>query len=276
MEKSINIFSNSLLNNQIVNLDIKKLLLIQLLTFWNVWYWYIHRIFDRSDEPLGILSLIVAMLFIGNIDLNMIVEKKHLRNCIVILCLYILTYKFTPDMVHAILGVISLGYTFYISKDKISPAIIGLFFMSLPIVASMQFYLGYPLRALSSYFMVILLKLNGIFVTQDGTCLNFNQSTICVDTPCSGINMLWFSTFFTLFICCLYKLNLTNTVKVLTMSIITIIIANIMRSTSLFYTESGIVNLPHFVHQGVGVVTFILSMSAIIIYANISEKKCKI
>lgn len=282
MAKSINFLSGnksiifgSFDKSSFKNINIKKIILVQALTFWNAWYWYVSRMLDGSDEPLGILALITLIFFIGKVDLNKLVTKNQVNIFIIILLTYILTYRITPDMIHSIFAVISLGYTFYISKEKISPAIIGLFFMTLPVIASMQFYLGYPLRSLNSYMMVILLRLNGFYVSQDGTCLNFNKNLICVDAPCSGINMLWFSSYFALFICCLYKLNLHKTIKVSLISFISIIIANIMRSTSLFYTESGVLKLPAFVHQGVGILTFILSISIVIIYVNMSERKCR-
>jgi exosortase/archaeosortase family protein len=275
MEKSLNKIS---IDNELPQfvVSVKNILLFQIISFWSVWYWYILRVTDKSDEPLGILSLITSIFFIGKIDFYKKFSNKQLHILILSLLIYILTYNFTSDMIHAVFAILSIGYTFYSSKERISPAILGLFFLTLPIIASMQFYLGYPLRMVSSYFMIILLRMNGLFVIQEGTCLSLNKRIVCVDAPCSGVNMLWFSFYFTFFICCLYKLDLKKTIIVSAISFISIIIANIMRSTSLFYVESNIINLPNFAHQGIGVITFVLSILLVFIYVNLSEKKCKI
>ncbi|MFN8578901.1 MAG: hypothetical protein U0354_18890, partial [Candidatus Sericytochromatia bacterium] len=141
------------------DLYLKDIFIFQIITFWNVWYWFFFRIIDKSDEPLGLLSLVTLVFFIGKINFNIKISKNSLKIIISLLIGYILSYKYSSDMIHAIFAIISITYTFYISKTKISPAIFGLAFLSLPIIASMQFYLGYPLRIISSYFMIILLRM---------------------------------------------------------------------------------------------------------------------
>ena len=36
-------------------------ILLFFLSFWPVWLWYIHRMLDPSDEPIGFLSLFSAV-----------------------------------------------------------------------------------------------------------------------------------------------------------------------------------------------------------------------
>lgn len=271
-------FKNESLTRKInFRLDkVKDILAIQFITFWNIWYWYVWRVTDHSDEPLGLIALFSAIFFLRGVDYNKQLNKNQLSIISILLLFYIISYTYTSDMIHALIGIFSIGYTLYQAKEKISPAIFGLFFLSLPVIASMQFYLGYPLRMISGFFTVGLLKMNGFYVIQEGTCLKLGEALICIDAPCSGVNMLWTGFFFTFFISCLYKLNLKKVVIALCISFASIVITNIIRSTALFYMESGILHLPSFAHQGIGLTTFIVSVAAVFIYVNIGDKKCEV
>lgn len=261
-----------------LKLRVIDILIIQVLTFFNVWAWYISRVTDKSDEPLGILALITVIFFVffnGKTNYTRQVTKKELDINIVTLITYLLSYSYTGDMIHGIFALFSIGCSFSFLKEKLSPAIFGLLFLALPILASMQFYIGYPLRMISGFFTINLIKMNGFFVVQDGTCLKFGKSLVCIDAPCSGVNMLWMGFYLAFFVSCLYQFNWKKTILVSIVSFISIIAANIIRSTALFYTESGIIQLPEFAHQSIGLISFIMSALIIFIYVNVSEKKCE-
>src|SRR5262245_40553182 len=42
----------------------EALLAIELLAFWPVWRWYVHRLSDQSDEAWGVVALVTAVLFV--------------------------------------------------------------------------------------------------------------------------------------------------------------------------------------------------------------------
>ena len=262
-------------------LKVIDILIIQISTFYHVWFWYLSRISDKSDEPLGIIALISVLFFTfsnlnGKLNYRKEVLNGDLNVLITGLLVSIVSYSYTGDMIHGLLALLSIGYSIYIAKEKISPAIFGLLFLALPIIASMQFYIGYPLRMISGFFTTNLLKMNGFYVIQDGTCLKFGKELVCIDAPCSGVNMLWTGLFLGFFMSCLYGLKLKKTILVSIISFISVVMANIIRSTALFYTESGLFHLPSFAHQGIGLITFIFSALVIFIYINISEKKCEV
>jgi hypothetical protein len=91
-----------------------------------------------------------------------------------------------------------------IALVTVSMVIYGLFFgkhpplsfwplivISLPVVPSLQFYLGYPARYISASLTVPLLQMQGLAVTQSGTNLVWQNQMLQFDAPCSGVTMLW-------------------------------------------------------------------------------------
>ena len=63
--------------------------------------------------------------------------------------------------------------------------------LSLPVVASLQFYAGYPMRLAAAEGAVRLLELGGIVVARNGVSIEVGGMAIAVDPACSGIRMLW-------------------------------------------------------------------------------------
>jgi hypothetical protein len=86
------------------------------------------------------------------------------------------------------LSVWCFGKTFYVG-------LWSLLLLSLPSVASLEFFLGYPLRVLVGEATAFLLQMQGLDVWREGVCLHFGEKLIWIDAPCSGIKMLWFGLF---------------------------------------------------------------------------------
>lgn len=50
------------------------LIVAQLAAFWPVWCWYVSRMTDGSDEPLGILALITVLVLAGREERKVLYE----------------------------------------------------------------------------------------------------------------------------------------------------------------------------------------------------------
>lgn len=103
----------------------------------------------------------------------------------------------------------------------------------------------------------------GYPVLRQGTGLSLGQMTIMVDAPCSGIKMLWVGGYLVCLLAVLWQLSARRTVLMGIAAIILIIAANVIRAAALFYLEAGIVEMPGWAHQGVGLVMFALTAAAI-------------
>ena len=68
--------------------------------------------------------------------------------------------------------------------------VLGLAVLALPLIASLQFYAGYPLRVVTAEASRWLLS-PWFAVLREGSSLNVNGLLVIVDAPCSGVQMAW-------------------------------------------------------------------------------------
>ncbi len=242
------------------------ILLFQIIAFWSIWKWYFLRVVTSTDGFYGIFALIsVIVISVWQKPTN---QQDHLILPIAsfFTLLFALTYNFFPPLIQGTMAftglscVISLwrfGRIFHFG-------IWSLFVLSLPSIASLQFFFGYPMRVIVGEITTILLKLNGLAVVRDGVGLNFGEKTIWIDAPCSGIKMLWAGFFLTALLITLYRFRLAKSLLAFGIALLIILIGNIFRATGLFYLEAEIVKMPDFAHQGIGVVCFIFTCLGIV------------
>lgn len=241
-------------------------LLCSLLALWPVFHWYALRMFDGSDESFGLLALITALGFVLTSRRADEGETIPLKSITILLGVYILGYFFLPPILRAAIAVTLLGLLLsqrYLGS-RLHTGLWGLLLLSLPVVASMQFYLGYPLRWLVGQLAGRLLQLNGLAVTHAGAVLNWPGGTVSIDAPCSGIKMLWFGLYLSVTLACVYRLDTVKLIGLSALTVLVIIAANTLRATTLFYIESGFIATPAWTHDGAGVLMFLLAAAAIV------------
>ncbi len=245
------------------------LLGLQAAAFWPVWRWQAARVTDSSDDAWGWVAFLTAVL--------MVVRFKNEANdhpndhpptlwlSALLTLVYAVSFPFLTPLPRAILAMTALGATlsgcFFRSTFQLS--IGGLLLLSLPLMASLQFYLGFPLRATVAAISAPLLQIGGLAVVREGTCLNWNNLVVSVDAPCSGIKMLWTGMYLTFTLAGLFRLNARRTAAAALLAFADILLGNILRAVALFYLEAGIVNLPErfsgAAHSAVGVMMFLLT-----------------
>jgi exosortase/archaeosortase family protein len=131
------------------------------------------------------------------------------------------------------LGSLSFGRPFHMGM-------LGLMSLSLPLIPTLQFYGGYPLRVLVASVAAPLIRLGGFAVIQEGTCLNWDGQLIWIDAPCSGVRMLWTGLYLACTLAYLSRLGFFRTLLVLAFAFPAIILGNIFRAVALFYLEAGV------------------------------------
>jgi exosortase/archaeosortase family protein len=78
-----------------------------------------------------------------------------------------------------------------------------------------------------------------------------------VDVPCSGARMLWVGLFLTVTLACMLKLSAVRTLLACALGMGTILFGNAMRVSALTLLEIRHVPGPPWLHDGVGVSSFI-------------------
>jgi len=173
--------------------------------------------------------------------------------------LYAVTYPFVPPLARACIAVVAIGCMISALRYGMlmHPGVCGLLLLSLPVIPSSQFYLGYPLRIMVAKVAAPVLQIGGFAVVQEGTCLNWAGQLIWVDAPCSGVQMLWAGLYLAFTLVCLYDLRFVKTCFVASISIVAINLGNVFRAVALFYVEAGVIAFPSWVHEAIGIVAFL-------------------
>jgi len=243
--------------------------LFPLFAFWPVWIWYLQRITDGSDEPWGIFALLTAIIFVltnKETQINSGGSRfAFFSPSTGVILVYILSYHYFPPMLHAVLvvlwialqlGQINLGMSFHLG-------IFGLLFLSLPIIASLQFFLGYPIRLVTTHIASHIIGLTGYAVVAQGTMLAWAGELVAVDAPCAGIRMLWCTLYISFTLSCFFKLSTFQTWLNYFLATVLVFIGNIIRTVILFFLESKILKLPFPAHTLTGLIVFTLVIAAV-------------
>jgi exosortase len=241
----------------------KRTLLIivaQLVAFWPVWNWYAARVGGSTDEAWGLLAFACAVYFVWRGKAGESgAAKPGLWFPALLVLTYAASYPLLPPLLRAVVAVTAVGCTASVLRfgRRFHPGVLGLLYLSLPLIPSLQFYGGYPLRAFVAATAAPLLRLGGFAVVREGTCLNWAGRLIWVDAPCSGIRMLWVGLFVACALACLYELRPLRTLLALATAFVVILSGNVLRAAALFYIEAGVVaGAPPWAHDYVGVVSF--------------------
>jgi exosortase/archaeosortase family protein len=241
------------------------IVILQILAFWPVWRWYVSRVITTSGDEYALLALGTALVMLWCRRPQRSSGTVSLRLPIVMMLLYGALCWFVPPELRAAIALSSLAVTLSMVRGQRFPelGIVGLFLLSLPLIPSLQFYLGYPMRVLVAQFAVPVLRLGGYAVVREGACLSWGDTLVWIDAPCSGIRMLWVGGYLLFTLSLIYRLSSLRTFIAGLSAFGLILAANVLRSASLFYLEADIVALPAFAHEAVGIVVFCLLSAAI-------------
>jgi exosortase/archaeosortase family protein len=240
-------------------------LVVQLVAFWPVWRWYALRVSDSTDQKWGLLAIATALFFVFWKGATQTVERSLTLPSLVIL-LYAATYSVFPPLARAGIAFTAMGITLSLLRfgKPFHPSVLGLSWLSLPLIPSLQFYGGYPLRLFVAAMTAPILRLGGLAVVQEGTCLNWAGKIIWIDAPCSGIRMLWAGLYLAFALVCIYELRFVKSLALLMVAVLVIIAGNIFRAVALFYFESGVFPMPAWAHDYAGMVAFALVAGGIV------------
>ncbi len=236
----------------------------QAAALWPMWQWYARRAVDGSDEPWGLFALgaVLWLLWAERSTLRREPRPVALVGAGLLTVLSAVSSLWLPPLPRSVLAVAALGLTLAAIRDhprRLLPLFI-LLLLSLPVVSSLQFYLGYPLRALTAWASRELLAVIGIEGARTGTALTWMGRTVLVDAPCSGIRMLWVGMVVSTLLSYLTSAPPARFTLNAVVALLIILAGNVLRNTLLFVKEAGIVPLPAWTHAATGLLVFLLAM----------------
>ena len=231
---------------------------------WPVWHWYASRARDPG-EGWELLSLATAALFVVVRAPVAPSRPRALTLALLLLLAYAATYPFLPPLARAGIAFASLAAasSALLFGRRLHLALTGLILLSLPVIASLNFYLGYPLRVVVGTATAALLQMNGFAVRPEGALLLWNGHSISIDAPCSGVKMLWAGLYLAFALAAFHELDARRTALLAATAVAAVIGANVLRAASLFYVEAEIVPLPGDWHAAIGLGVFVLAALAL-------------
>lgn len=233
--------------------------------FWESWRWLIVRTAVTPDEAITLLAMIGVTLGSAGIRLARGQRPSALPLAPLAgsLAIYAVTLGTLPPIASAAIAVTTTLAAIYVTTHGRRPplAFWGLCLLVLPIVPTLQFYLGYPMRVLSAVLTVPLLRLNGFDVTRSGTALAWNGQLIQFDAPCSGVTMAWAGLLLVFTVATIHAYRLPDLLRMALFGARLLLAANVLRAASLFHLETGAAAWNgEAVHQAVGVAAFAVAM----------------
>lgn len=237
------------------------------LAFWPVWVWFAKGTMDGSNDAAGLLAAATALLVVWRTRAEQAIPRTLALPAVLLAIYAVANGAGLPIATCALIAAVALaalGSAASLGR-RLDPALLCLCLLALPLAASLQFYLGYPLRVLAGTLSVAMLRMSGVAVVRDGAILLYDGQLLAIDAPCSGVKMLWAGAYLACALAAGYRLAPLRTLAALAMAGAVIIGANAMRASALFYLESGLVRMPSWGHQAVGIACFVAGALGILL-----------
>lgn len=252
-------------------------LIVQACALFPVWVWIGRRLCHQSGDSLWVLPAgAIPLVIRAAIRSEDTPSERSLTVPAVLTLVYAAAYPFTPPLVQAALGMTACCSTVSVLffRTPLHLPTLGLILLALPVLPSLEFFGGYPLSRVAGFIAVGLLRLFGASVGLDGTCILWGSRVIAVDAPCSGVKMLWGGVFLAVAVSGLGGLSNLRTATLVAAATAIIILANGLRSASLFLLEARIIEAPMWFHGAVGIVVFCMAGASILgLYTRLEGKR---
>ncbi len=233
---------------------------------WPTWWWMGQRMVDGSDDPLGVLALAAlgALVWQHRLRLRAAPRPGFQVAALAGAVLTTALHAQLPDLLVALVGLLSLalGLLAFLPSQVATAPVLGLSVLSLPLLASLQFYAGFPLRVVTAEASRWLLSAAHT-VERSGSSLVVDRQLVIVDAPCSGVQMVWLG-YFTACVVALV-VGRANRSFLLRLPIVSalVLVGNVLRNTVLVAFQASGAPLPGWGHEAVGLAVLALVCAGI-------------
>ena len=230
-------------------------LALQALALLPAWAWMARRLADGSDDPLGLLALAGLAWLVA-------AHRRYLRAspalpwlgaALLLTLAATLSRASLPPLLGSLLAVLALaaGLLAFLPRQVAAAPVLGLAVLALPLLSSLQFYAGYPLRVLTAEASRWLLA-PAFTVAREGSTLLVDGRLVIVDAPCSGVQMVWLG-YFTACAVALWARQRDRTVLARLPGVgLAVLAGNIVRNSLLVAAEGAGQPLPAWGHEALG------------------------
>ena len=240
-----------------------------LLALWPHWSYVARRLIDGSDEPWGILALVTVAALLWRARGQLTTPPRAALAASGALAVAAAFAELVlPDLAAAAIAMLAVGVYLVHALRRPATALVVLLLLALPIIASLQFYLGFPLRLIVAQASALLLTLAGISATAAGASIVHDGTTVLIDAPCAGIGMLWIGGYVAALLSYLHAADARRTLENGVSAALLVLVANVARNTVLFFPESGRVHWPAWSHEAVGLLALAVAVVPLTLIAT--------
>jgi exosortase/archaeosortase family protein len=233
-------------------------LAIHTLALWPHGEWAARRVADGSDDPLGVAALAVLLLWLWHAreSLRATPRLKWLGVAAALTVAATAALFAAPPLAAALLAALAISAHVVAWLPDRSPrvALAGLTLLALPLIASLQFYAGYPLRVFTAQFSAWLLQAVGMAAERSGAAMTVNARLVIVDAPCSGVQMAWLAYFAACSAALFTRRCDSAFLRRLPLVSLLVLAGNVLRNTTLVALEAQPEALAPWAHEAIGVV----------------------
>ena len=241
---------------------------LQAVALWPHWRWATARVMDGSDDPLGIAALLALLCVVAKMEPQLRGAPKPgwLAASLVATASATLAVFAAPPLIGALLAALALasGLRSFMPSGQAVLPMAGLAVLSLPVVSSLQFYAGFPLRVVTAQLSTWLLQAAGFAAERSGTAMQVEGRLVIVDAPCSGVQMVWMAYFCACAVAAFSGLRDRQLLARLPWVGVIVLSGNVLRNSVLVALEAQRDAVSEAVHQGVGLVVLTLVCAGVV------------
>lgn len=231
-------------------------LLAQAAALWPHWRWAAARVTDGSDDPLGLAALAVLAIALWRHAPQMRAAPRPwaLAGAVLATVAATAAHLLAPPLVGGLFAAVALacGVAALLPPGTPVLPLAGLSLLSLPVVSSLQFYAGYPLRVLTAQLSTWTLQAAGLAAERSGSAMQVDGRLVIVDAPCSGVQMAWLAYFTACTVAWAAGTRDGGTLRRLPWVGLLVLLGNALRNTLLVLMETRWHGMPGWAHEAVG------------------------
>ena len=225
---------------------------------WPHWRWAAARVVDGSDDPLGLAALAVFGVLVARqaSRLTMRPDTRWLVAAAAGTALATAGTFVLPPLLGAVFAALAVACSAraFLPAGHASLPLMGLSVLALPVVSSLQFYAGFPLRVVTAQLSTWVLQAAGFVAERTGTAMQVDGQLVIVDAPCSGVQMVWMAYFAACAVAGWHGLRDRAFLQRLPAAGAFVLAGNVVRNSVLVGLEARHVAVTEWLHQGIGLV----------------------
>ena len=255
-------------------------LALQALALWPHGRWMAQRLRDGSDDPLGLAALAVLAAMALRLAPRLRVQPvlPWLGASIGFTLAATAALASVPPLVAALLAALAMACALaaWLSADAPRAPLAGLLVLALPLVASLQFYAGFPLRAVTAQLSAWGLQAIGIDAARSGASMMVHGQLVIVDAPCSGVQMAWMAYFCACTVAAIGGARDMRFLARLPAVGLLVLAGNVARNTVLVALEARPQGLAPWAHEAIGLTALAAVCAAVVALMRMPQRAARL